>query len=105
MREHPAIGARIVASIPSLRHLAPAVRSEHERWDGTGYPDRLAGEDIPIASRIALACDAFHAMTSDRPYRRALPRREALAELRRGAGSQFDASVVASLCTVLTARR
>lgn len=104
MREHPAIGARIVTSIPSLRHLAPAVRAEHERWDGRGYPDRLAGEDIPVASRIALACDAYHAMTSDRPYRRALSHHEALAELRRGAGSQFDASVVASLYAILTAR-
>lgn len=103
MREHPAIGARIVTSIPSLRHLAPAVRAEHERWDGRGYPDRLAGEDIPVASRIALACDAYHAMTSDRPYRSALSHHEALAELRRGAGSQFDASVVASLYAILTA--
>ena len=70
MREHPAIGAEIVGAIGSLSHLAPAVRAEHERWDGGGYPDGLAGEDVPLASRICLVCDAWHAMTSDRPYRR-----------------------------------
>ena len=74
MREHPAIGAQIVGAIGSLSHLAPAVRAEHERWDGSGYPDGLAGEDVPLASRICLVCDAWHAMTSDRPYRRALTR-------------------------------
>ena len=72
MREHPAIGAQIVSAIGSLSHLAPAVRAEHERWDGGGYPDGLAGEDVPLASRICFVCDAWHAMTSDRPYRRAL---------------------------------
>ena len=73
LRAHPAMGERVVASIASLAHLAPAVRAEHERWDGGGYPDGLAGEHIPLASRICLACDAWHAMTSDRPYRAALP--------------------------------
>jgi anti-anti-sigma factor len=101
MRQHPAIGARIVGAIPSLAHLAPAIRSEHERWDGSGYPDGLAGEQIPLASRICLACDAFHAMVSDRPYRRALPREHALAELERGAGSQFCPDTVAALLAVL----
>ena len=81
MREHPAIGARIVDAIGSLSHLAPAVRAEHERWDGGGYPDGLAGEDVPLASRICLVCDAWHAMTSDRPYRRALTEAEARVEL------------------------
>ena len=75
MREHPVIGARIVSAIASLAHLAPAVRAEHERWDGLGYPDGLAGEEIPLASRICFICDAWHAMTSDRPYRRALTTR------------------------------
>ncbi len=79
VRAHPAIGERVVASIPSLAHLAPAVRAEHERWDGTGYPDGLAGTAIPLASRICLACDAWHAMTSDRP----VPRRAAQADAAR----------------------
>jgi DNA-binding CsgD family transcriptional regulator len=100
MHEHPEIGERIVLSVPTLAHLARAVRAEHERWDGGGYPDRLAGESIPVASRIVLVADAYHAMTSDRPYRRAMGRAAALDELRRNAGSQFwpaavDAAVAA----------
>jgi HD-GYP domain-containing protein (c-di-GMP phosphodiesterase class II) len=101
MREHPRIGAEIVSSIPALAHLAPLVRAEHERWDGTGYPDRLAGESIPLASRIILACDAYHAMTSDRPYRDAMPEGQARHELERNAGSQFDPQVVDALLRVL----
>jgi PAS domain S-box-containing protein len=97
MHEHPAIGSRIVASIPSLAHLATAIRGEHERWDGKGYPDGLAGEAIPLASRVILACDAFHAMTSDRPYRSKMAVEAAAAELRAGAGTQFDPAVVAAL--------
>ena len=72
MRQHPVVGGQMVASIPELSHLAPAVRAEHERWDGAGYPDHLRGEEIPLSSRIAFVCDAYHAMTSDRPYRAAL---------------------------------
>jgi PAS domain S-box-containing protein/diguanylate cyclase (GGDEF)-like protein/putative nucleotidyltransferase with HDIG domain len=102
MREHPAIGARIVSSITSLDHLAPAIRAEHERWDGRGYPDGLEGDAIPLASRIILACDALHAMTSDRPYRKAMPLAEAEAELRGGAGTQFDPEVVDALIAELT---
>ncbi len=101
MRTHPAIGARIIASVEGLAHLAPAVRAEHERWDGTGYPDGLAGEAIPLASRICLACDAYDAMTSDRPYRAALGYREAVAELTREAGRQLDPRVVDALLEVL----
>jgi response regulator RpfG family c-di-GMP phosphodiesterase len=97
MREHPAIGARIVGSIGSLEHLAPAIRAEHERWDGGGYPDGLAGVSIPLASRIILACDAYHAMTSDRPYRSAMSSAAATAELRAGEGGQFDPEIVAAL--------
>ena len=89
MRMHPAIGEEIVASTKGLAHLAPAIRADHERWDGKGYPDGLLGEEIPIASRIVLVCDAFHAMTSDRPYRKALDRRAALGELEKNAGTQF----------------
>ena len=89
MRRHPEIGERIVASIDPLAHLAQVIRAEHERWDGGGYPDRLAGEAIPLASRILLVCDAYHAMTSDRPYRRRLTREAAMRELEDGRGSQF----------------
>ena len=101
MREHPAIGAHIVASVAGLAHLTAAIRAEHERWDGTGYPDGLAGETIPLASRICLACDAFDAMTTDRPYRAALSRAEAIAELTREAGRQLDPRVVDALLAVL----
>jgi two-component system cell cycle response regulator len=76
------------------------VRSSHERWDGTGYPDGLAAETIPLGSRIIAVCDAYDAMTSERPYRATRPMDEALAELRRCAGTQFDPQVVAVFCTV-----
>jgi diguanylate cyclase (GGDEF)-like protein len=101
MREHPVIGERILATVPGLEAVARAVRHEHERWDGDGYPDGLAGEAIPLASRIVLACDAWHALNSDRPYRAALPREAALDELRRCAGSQFDPAVASALVDVL----
>ena len=81
MREHPSIGAEIVGAIGSLSHLASSVRAEHERWDGGGYPDGLAGEAVPLASRICFVCDAWHAMTSDRPYRRALTTEQARVEI------------------------
>ena len=74
--------------------VAPLVLAVHERWDGSGYPDRLAGEAIPIESRIVAVCDAWDAMTSDRPYRQALGEADTRAELARGAGSQFDPTVV-----------
>ena len=90
MRTHPVIGERILSAVPGLEQVARAVRHEHERWDGAGYPDGLAGEEIPLASRIVLACDAWHAIVSDRPYRAALEHEAALAELRRCAGTQFD---------------
>ena len=101
MRTHPEIGARMTASIPGLVYLAPAVRAEHERWDGRGYPDGLAGDEIPLASRIVAVCDAYHAMTSDRPYRPAGSAASALDELRAQAGSQFDPTVVQEVTRVL----
>ena len=104
VRAHPAIGERVVGSIAALAHLAPAVRAEHERWDGSGYPDGLAGEAIPLASRICLACDAWHAMVSDRPYRPALAEGEARAELQRHAGAQFCPRTIDALLTVLDGR-
>ncbi len=94
MREHPVIGERIVASVPFLAPLGPIIRAEHERWNGTGYPDGLKGEEIPIEARIIHACDAFHAMASDRAYRKALPIEQIVAEFRRETGQQFDPRVV-----------
>ena len=94
MREHPVIGERILASVPFLAPLGPIVRAEHERWNGTGYPDGLKGEEIPIQARIIHACDAFHAMASDRAYRKALPLDAIIAEFRTERGQQFDPRVV-----------
>jgi HD-GYP domain-containing protein (c-di-GMP phosphodiesterase class II) len=94
VKEHPVLGARILAPIDRLADVRPIVRAAHERWDGTGYPDGVGGTEIPLESRIVFVCDAFHAMTSDRPYRGRLPHDEALRRLREGAGSQFDPTVV-----------
>jgi diguanylate cyclase (GGDEF)-like protein/putative nucleotidyltransferase with HDIG domain len=101
MREHPVIGERILRAIPGMGSVARIVRHEHERFDGAGYPDGLAGEEIPLGSRIILACDAYHAMTSDRPYRAAMGHAHAVAELVRCAGSQFDPRIVAALVSQL----
>jgi len=101
MRRHPAIGAEIVAAVPTLAYMAPTIRAEHECWDGSGYPDRLAGEAIPLASRITFACDAYDAMTSNRPYRAAMSARCARRELELHAGTQFDPEVVVALLEVL----
>ena len=97
VRRHPLIGERIVGAAPALAQAAKLVRSTHERFDGTGYPDRLAGEQIPLGARIIAACDAFVAMTSPRPHaeQRTIPK--AVAELRRCAGTQFDPTVVDAL--------
>jgi HD-GYP domain-containing protein (c-di-GMP phosphodiesterase class II) len=101
MHRHPVDGERLISSTPGLEYLAPAIRAAHERWDGAGYPDRLAGAQIPIASRITLACDAYNAMVSDRAYRRALPTEAARRELSENAGSQFDPVVAEALLGVL----
>jgi HD-GYP domain-containing protein (c-di-GMP phosphodiesterase class II)/GGDEF domain-containing protein len=105
MRQHPVIGERIIADTAGLTHLAPAMRAEHERYDGGGYPDGLAAGAIPLASRITLACDALHAMTSDRPYRPAMTADRARQELRDGAGTQFDPAVVDALLAELSGSR
>ena len=101
MRRHTIIGERIVGAAPALAGVAKIVRSSHERIDGGGYPDGLSGNDIPVGARIVFACDAYHAMVSGRPYADAVTIAEASAELRRCAGSQFDATVVEALCDVL----
>jgi diguanylate cyclase (GGDEF)-like protein len=104
MRRHTVIGERIVAAAPALADVAPAVRSSHERWDGGGYPDGLAGEAIPLGSRIVAVCDAFDAMIADRPYAAARTVEDALDELRRCAGGQFDPIVVEAFVSVVAAR-
>jgi diguanylate cyclase (GGDEF)-like protein len=101
IRRHTLIGERIVRRAPALAGVARLVRSSHERWDGQGYPDGLAGTDIPLGARIVSVCDAYQAMVSDRPYRDGLPVDEALAELERCAGAQFDPSAVEALTAEL----
>ena len=93
MREHPVIGERILAAIPGMQGIARMVRHEHESFDGSGYPDGLAGDAIPIGSRIILACDTYHAIVSDRPYRARQTHAAAVVELSRCAGRQFDPRV------------
>ena len=93
IREHPKIGAKLLFRVTALREAIPYVLYHHERWDGTGYPSGKAGEEIPVEARVLAIADAFDAMTSDRPYRSALSREEALAEVERCAGTQFDPKI------------
>jgi HD-GYP domain-containing protein (c-di-GMP phosphodiesterase class II) len=102
VRRHTEVGARLVGSMPGLRHLAHLVRATHERWDGLGYPDGLRGEQIPLASRIVFACDAFDAMTSERSYSPALPPARALEEMAAYAGTQFCPASVGALISTVT---
>jgi two-component system cell cycle response regulator len=99
MREHTLIGERILASAPAMAPVATLVRSTHERWDGRGYPDGLAGEAIPLGSRIIAVCDAYQAMTKTRAWRATRSGEEAIAELRSHAGEQFDPGLVEAFCT------
>jgi HD-GYP domain-containing protein (c-di-GMP phosphodiesterase class II) len=94
---HTTRGAEILAEIAGLRHLAPLVRASHERWDGSGYPDKLVGRRIPLAARVVFTVDAYDAMTNDRPYRRALGPDEARRRISAGAGRAFDPLVVRAL--------
>jgi diguanylate cyclase (GGDEF)-like protein len=103
MRRHTVLGERILSAAPALIPVSKLVRSSHERWDGSGYPDGLAGEDIALGSRIILACDAYDAMTTARVYSGAKGTEDAIAELSRCAGSHFDPDVVQSLLAVITA--
>ena len=100
MRRHTLAGERILDSSPCADGGRPLVRSSHERWDGKGYPDRLFAAAIPLGARMISVCDSYDAMTSDRSYRRAMSEEVALAELRAGAGSQFDPQVVAAFLRV-----
>ena len=101
MQTHPVVGADIVGRVPALRGLAPLIRVHHERWDGAGYPDRLAGTAIPLGARILALVDAYSAITTDRPYRPARDAAWALTELRRCTGVQFDPAAVEALARVL----
>ena len=105
MQRHPEIGAEIIQRVAGLKEAVRAVRHHHERWDGSGYPDGLAGEDIPIEARIVAAADAYSAMTSDRIYRRALDRAEALPSWSAWPGRHLDPLVVPALVRVLTEDR
>jgi diguanylate cyclase (GGDEF)-like protein len=101
VERHAVVGERILSSVDFLEDVRPLVRHAHERWDGTGYPDGLQGEDIPLGARIVHACDAYAAMIADRPYREPLPPAEARAQLQAAVGSQFDGSVVTALLELL----
>jgi len=98
---HAGKGNRILEPIDFLKPIRPLVRHAHERWDGNGYPDELAGEEIPLGARIVFACDAYDAMTTDRPYKKALSDADARQQLIDGAGTQFDPRVVEVLLEVL----
>ena len=102
MERHTIEGEQLLHRVGGLLgEIGRIVRSCHERWDGEGYPDGLAGEEVPLLARIVACCDAFNAMTSDRSYRKALPAKEAVAELHRGRGTQFDPLVVDALVASL----
>jgi HD domain/GAF domain len=105
MKQYPLRGAELLERVPGLGNVAQIVLCEHEHWDGSGYPQGRSGEDIPLASRIILACDAFDAMTSDRPWRGALKPWAAVRELRAGAGREFDPQVVVQLIGALRESR
>ena len=101
MELHPELGEKILEPIDRLAEVRPIVRACHERYDGRGYPDGKAGDEIPIEARIIFTCDAFHAMTSDRPYRKRMPDEAAIKQLREHAGSQFDPDVVDAFIRVV----
>jgi HD-GYP domain-containing protein (c-di-GMP phosphodiesterase class II) len=105
MRDHPVIGDRIIKPVSFLGQIRFAVRNHHEWWDGTGYPDRLKGEEIPLSARIINAADTWDACTSTRPYQRALPEAEALAVIAKLTGTQIDPAVGAALQKVVARRR
>jgi len=101
IHQHTILGERILHGAPALRPVARLVRSSHERWDGSGYPDRLCGAEIPLGARIVSVCDAYDAMTADRSYRSAIPHEVACRELGRSSGTQFDPNVVEAFLSVI----
>jgi HD-GYP domain-containing protein (c-di-GMP phosphodiesterase class II) len=101
MRRHPEIGVRMLSGIDFLADVLPVIRHHHERWDGNGYPKGLAGDAIPLGARIVAVCDAFDAMVSDRPYRRAMSVDDAYAEILACSGTQFDPKCAAVLTEVI----
>ena len=105
MRRHPLIGERILLEAPALRPVARLVRSSHERWDGGGYPDGLREDEIPLGARVVAVCDAFEAMTTERPYRQPIGDEDAILEMRRCAGTQFDPTVVEAFLSVIARER
>jgi HD-GYP domain-containing protein (c-di-GMP phosphodiesterase class II) len=105
VQRHSVAGERIIAAAPALANVAPLVRSVHERYDGSGYPDGLSGDEIPLGARIIAVCDAYNAMTSDqRPYRRPVSHEKAIAEIRRCAGSRFDPLIIRAFLRTQSAR-
>jgi len=105
MKQHTVMGEQIIAAAgPSLAQIGPLVRASHERWDGKGYPDGLAGEKIPLGARIITICDSFRAMLDERSYKDAMSVEDALAELRRCAGTQFDPHLVEVFCRLVGER-
>ncbi|MEP7335118.1 MAG: HD-GYP domain-containing protein [Actinomycetota bacterium] len=104
VRRHPAAGAVLVSSLPSVRRALPSILHHHERWDGTGYPGRIAGEAIPAEARLISIADAYDAMTSYRPYHSTLTIRQALEELARCAGTQFDPQITHACIEAWSAR-
>ena len=102
MKRHSTAGLQLLGQIRSLTDVTPSILHHHEHFDGSGYPDALAGKDIPIAARILLVTDAFDAMTNDRPYREAMPVKAAVEELTRHKGTQFDPEIVDAFLMVLT---
>ena len=101
IKKHPTIGNRIISPVTFLAPVAPMVLYHHEWYDGNGYPEGLAGEEIPLGSRIVAVIDAYDAMTSDRPYRKAMSKERAISELQKGSGSQFDPQAVEVFVKIL----
>jgi putative nucleotidyltransferase with HDIG domain len=104
MRQHPLIGALIVGAVPGMERVLDGVRCHHERYDGKGYPDGLQGEEIPLLGRLMAIADTYSAMTTDRPYRKALPIEVALEEIRKNSGTQFDPLMVEAFLRAMSRR-
>jgi putative nucleotidyltransferase with HDIG domain len=101
IKQHPSLGAMIVGAVPGMEGIVDAVRYHHERWDGKGYPDKLAGTDIPMIGRIMAVADAFSAMTTNRTYRAGMEWGKAVSEIAKGAGTQFDPLMARAFCNVV----